>query len=334
VARDLYQNTIALADATGTLKALSGVQVFVYLPGTTNPATIYTGRTGGAQAGNPMLTDATGLVEFYAEVGEYDIRVLDTVVPNRIADRTVPWNAINASDNGIPTSKLAGDGGIGLAEVAADLLRQVIPIGQVIDWWRPNDTFPLPGGFVVCAGQTLLTAEHDFGTGGSIVVPDLRNMFILGADDTKAGGTAAGTTDTAGAAPGIRGAGGSQTHVLTAAQTAIRNHVHAGTTGNSNQQINHIHNMQSWAIAATGGGGAAMTPMANNASTLTFQTPGNLAQSTWPINVVGGVDSVDLNAHTHSFNTNNPTGGEVNGAAHNNIPRYYGLLKLMKVKRS
>jgi hypothetical protein len=162
MARGFYQNTIALAQPDGTLKSLAGVNIFVYQPGTQTLATIYAGRTGAAQANNPLLTDSTGLVEFYADVGEYDIRTKDTNAVPRIADRTVGWNSFNGSNQGVPSALLARDNGLDLSAIAADVTRQMLPIGAVIDWWRPDGTVPIPAGFEICDGHTVSAGSHDF----------------------------------------------------------------------------------------------------------------------------------------------------------------------------
>lgn len=55
----------------GTLAKSASVSVF--LPGTTNLATLYTDRTKGSTASNPVTTDPTsGLLAFYADPGLYD----------------------------------------------------------------------------------------------------------------------------------------------------------------------------------------------------------------------------------------------------------------------
>ena len=115
--RDIYEKTIALPDATGVIKALQGVELTVYLAGTTTLATIYQRRTGvtqgpapetGATGGpNPFITSISGAVEFWAEGPiEYDVKYRDTLVPARITERTRGWNAMPVGDASIPASML------------------------------------------------------------------------------------------------------------------------------------------------------------------------------------------------------------------------------------
>lgn len=371
MARDLYQNTMAVADATGTLKALAGIQVFVYTQGTQVTVPIYSARTGASQKSNPIVTDATGLVEFYADMGEYDIRSKDTNVTPRIADRTVQWNSTSGADGGIPTGKLAGDAGLALTSLAADILRQVTPIGQVIEWWRPDDTFPVPAGFEICDGRTITAANHDFGTGSSITLPDLRNTFILGADAAKSGAASGTNGNTSAEAPGIRGAGGSNavlnlahthtipdhTHSGTTGSNGFLDHFHTGTTNVENSSLSHGHAMPLWAPGRNGGNGWGYVDSTNlgtgGGSTV---TPAFSLGTAPKVADVSAVSSGGPPAHTHNFSTTGPSNGLIHthavtvgsgsdastnpatssglSATTDHRPRYVGLLRLMKVKRS
>lgn len=67
------------------------------------------------------------------------------------------------------------------ASVSQELLpATVVPVGAVIDWWRPNDTFPLPEGFQMCDGS-LVTDPMSPLLG--MRLPDLRNRFVRGVDN-------------------------------------------------------------------------------------------------------------------------------------------------------
>ena len=48
--------------------------ITVYEPNTANLSTIYSDKTGTAES-NPFTTDANGRAKFYADPGEYDIKV-------------------------------------------------------------------------------------------------------------------------------------------------------------------------------------------------------------------------------------------------------------------
>lgn len=318
MARDLYQNTVVQAQADGTLKALGSVQVYVYLPGTQTVATIYAARTGVTTLANPILTGSTGAVEFWAEAGEYDVRFLDTQAPARIPDTTKGWNSVPGADGGLPTAKLAADGGLVLAHQGGAIQRQQLPLGAVIDWWRPNNTVDVgggagnpPPGFVICDGQAVLQANHDFGAIGTINVPDLRNQFVVGADIAKADGTA-GTT---GAAPGIRGAAGGHSVNVPA-------HYHGKGNLNITGGGVHHHEIQGSQFTNSGGLSFRLQMIGTDSSFI----------STYDVSVNG--------AHTHSsadFSGSVGATGGVNGdvaISLDNRPAHVGLLKIIKVKRS
>lgn len=162
-------------------------------------------------------------------------------------------------------------------------VRARIPIGVVQDWWRPTTGIDIPDGWALCIGQTLEPDEHDFAVAEAVTLPDLRNVFILGADATKGVGVAASGANGAGNGPGLGGVGGSHQETLTVATMPQHSHIFR-----SNQIAGGV-------------------PVAN-----LNQGEGHLRAD--------GNDPVD-----------GGTGYEGGGQAHNNMPRYIGLLKIMKV---
>lgn len=68
-----FSDTVATS-VNGQLVILSAATVNVYLAGTTTPASIYSTNAGAAKS-NPFQSSATGLIEFYAEDGRYDLVV-------------------------------------------------------------------------------------------------------------------------------------------------------------------------------------------------------------------------------------------------------------------
>jgi hypothetical protein len=347
MARGFYQNTIALAQPDGTLKSLAGVNIFVYQPGTQTLATIYAGRTGAAQANNPLLTDSTGLVEFYADVGEYDIRTKDTNAVPRIADRTVGWNSFNGSNQGVPSALLARDNGLDLSAIAADVTRQMLPVGAVIDWWRPDGTVPIPAGFEICDGHTVSAGSHDFPNWSAqpITLPDLRNKFVIGADSLKADGTASNNGDGTAAfnaahpnAPGIRGVGGSNT-IKSLAHTHQFAHSHTTPAVTTNpasidRSLAHAHSGGSLfvnghnrtAVVQWGGSNEAHA-LANSVSGMGGGASGG----------EGAPDHLHYNVTpavtTNSISTTTTDNGTMS-ATTDMRPQHVGLLKLMKVRRA
>jgi hypothetical protein len=331
MARDIYEKTMALADAQGAIKALAGIEVTVFEAGTTDLATIFQNRTGatqgptpatGAVGGpNPFVTGPSGAVEFWADgPAEFDVKLHDTQVPVRVADRTKGWNAVPADTGSIPTSQLEEDGSLGLGHMSDEIFRQFIQIGEVIDWWRPATTVPVPTGFEICDGRQILEANHDFPVAGNVNVPDLRNVFILGADASKSNGTGAASNDLATGGPGVGGSGGSQVHTLTAAQSGMPTHGHGHTLGTGTESADHTHGYSHSSSTA-----GANLNQGTGAFMGTFAFAGAVAQST------GGRSA----AHTHGITggISNATGVSAS-SAHNNMPRFVGLLKLIKVRHA
>lgn len=80
---------------------------------------------------------------------------------------------------------LAGSAAIATAQQTGD-----VPIGGVIDWWRPNASFPVPTGYQIADGATVTDNRSPLvGT----ALPDLRNKFVRGANDPTTIGQAGGT---------------------------------------------------------------------------------------------------------------------------------------------
>lgn len=241
-ARDVFSETITFVDpATGALKPLNNAQITVKLAGTEVNATIYAARdpNNATQVANPFTTGATGLVEFWAPQGEYEVRVHDLNAPARIADKTIGWGSMPAAAGALASTSLAADAGLTLGVLGAAILRQVTQIGQVIDWWRPAATVPLPSGFEICDGRQILAANHDFPGVANINLPDLRNKMVLGANSANADGSGGTASDVATAAPGIGGTGGSMTKNLQHSHD-LSNHTH--DLGNHTHDLsNHTH---------------------------------------------------------------------------------------------
>jgi len=53
-----------------------------------------------------------------------------------------------------------------------------VPIGTIIDWWRPDDSFPFPDGYLSCDGSVINDPDSLF---NGLTLPDLRGRFIMGA---------------------------------------------------------------------------------------------------------------------------------------------------------
>src|SRR4051794_12914919 len=229
MARDCYETTIALPDATDgyALKPLANVKVSVVPRGATDipnslidifPADI--GLTKGpdpktgATGTNPFTTSASGSVRFWAEGPvELDIVFEDTQVPARVTDR-VGWNSVPAKAGSLATSVLALDGGIKQGHLSSDVVNQQEPIGGITDWWRSSSGVALPAGYEVADGravqyETAAATPSTPAVLATVTLPNLQNCFILGATVGKADGSGATADNLPGSGPGIRGTGGS-----------------------------------------------------------------------------------------------------------------------------
>lgn len=67
-----------------------------------------------------------------------------------------------------------------------------VPIGAVIDWWRPDSSWPIPNGFQICDGSTVNDPDSPlFGK----TLPNLTNRFILGVTNVSNIGMLGGKSD-------------------------------------------------------------------------------------------------------------------------------------------
>lgn len=64
-----------------------------------------------------------------------------------------------------------------------------VPIGGVVDWYRPTPTTPVPPGWVICDGRPVNDPESPM---NSCATPNLVGRFVRGLDPAAATGTAYG----------------------------------------------------------------------------------------------------------------------------------------------
>jgi hypothetical protein len=366
MARDVFHMTVttpvSVKATTGpdinALQPLAGVSVAVYKRGTTTAVQIFQRPTGATEGPtpesactggpNPFTTGASGNVEFWADgAQELDVFIHDVTAPARITDRTIGWNPLGVAPGSLPSSILAQDGALALANMGADVLRQWTQIGQVIDWWRPNDTVPIPPGFAVCDGSQIPAGQHEFpGVAGAINVPDLRNRMILGADPTKAQNTGANQGDTSADAPGIAGTGGSN---------AAKNFAHGhGVPGVDHLHTtpDHLHGVGSLYTGNHQHTGGSLYTSGHNRVFGPAYGGGEAAAFANSISGIGGgyvdvVGNIGIGGTTGASDRGLQTSGadRALATATNSTtwtanpgtdvrPRFFGLLKLMKVRRS
>jgi hypothetical protein len=349
--------TIAAPDpVSSVMKALSDVRITVYRRDTQNQVTIYrrhdgttqgpTTESGAVGGPNPFVTGPSGLAEFWCDGPvEVDVAIEDTQAPSRLTARTIGWNCLTAAAGSIPGNMLADDASISLAKMGADVMRQVHQIGQVIDWWRPDLSVPVPTGWEICDGRQIPAGQHDFPglANAAINLPDLRNRFIIGADATKALAQGANQGDLATDAPGIAGTGGSN-------RSKDFRHGH-GVPGVDHVHyvpgVDHLHSVGSLYTGGHSHGGpeSANDRFHNNAdSVVNLARPWGIA-SVGNIGVGGTTGAADRGLAVNSAGADRALATATNsttwtldpgsGAAVVDLrPRFIGLLKLMKVRRS
>lgn len=188
-----------------------------------------------------------------------------------------------------------------------------VPLKTILDWHADIQNDTPPTDYAICDGRTLNSSQQDINPGGSYTVPDLRNVFLLGADITKTAGTAgasvgSGSESLAAGAPGPKGTGGENSHILATSELASHTHTFSGTTGNDSPDHTHV------------------TSVGNTAGT-GVSGPGGGIHGDSAFGWTSGGASV---RHTHSFSGTTASNGS--GNAHENRGKYYGVVKIMKVK--
>lgn len=227
---------------------------------------------------------------------------------------TTNWDTLDAII-GIPSvgtwpATEGVDGGI-YAEIKT-AASAAIPIGAVYPWYRRSSGTATPDGWVICDGSSVTDHQFPGLAGQTITLPDLRGKFVMGADPDATIGAAgadvgSSNINAAAGAPGPGGAGGANSVTVTLAQLAT--HQHAGsTTGWSPQQ-------ETW-YDSNGG---------------KYPQSGNFTVDLWDDShsIGTGAGGYHSGQHQHKLTGISAEGG---GLAHENRPRWVGLIWIMKIK--
>lgn len=342
--KDVITDTVVDAGGNSLLAVLENVQVGVYAGGTygtpeETAATVYQASTGAAQGPapgaaasggpNPFTTGPSGSAEFFLDPGKYDVVYTDTQAPARFAERVLSFDSVPGDAGGIPSALISGDGNLDLDALGAAIMRQVVPIGTVLDWWRPDNTVAVPAGFEIADGHLVLAADHDFGTGGDINVPDCRNKFKLGANIANPDAAQGTLADTAVAAPGIRGSGGSHTQTTPA-------HYHGKGTLNVSASGAHGHSDSGHSHGAADGS-FFFTSSANPPHPVDI---GGFYSSGTSTTATGNAAISSNNTHVHTSANFAGSVGNTSGVSGDSAitadgrPLYIGLLQIVKVKHA
>lgn len=112
--------------------------------------------------------------------------------------------------------------------------QSLVPVGTIVDWFRPAATTPTPDGWKICDGSTVSDALSPFNGKN---VPDLRNRFVLGIDASNATVMASYGADQGAPPSGGQSAVGlslAHSHTVPAHSHTISpdgQHAHTGSTG-------------------------------------------------------------------------------------------------------
>lgn len=292
---------------------------------------VFANRTGTVPA--ELLTDEEGVVDFWLEPGDYNVHFEDTAVsPIRIGPFVVGASAVSGDLTGVQIDQLPIIVQQGIDRTGD--LKCVAYTAPDTGWALCDGALksridPLYAPLFAKIGTNFNLATGETATSAQFRMPDLRGRVPVGTD------LAAGRLS---ALDALGNAGGEEKHVITPAETGIRNHKHAvsGTSGNESHTLTHNHD----------GGGTTGDMNANNphhhninyGQPVLFNTGSGTLSAFASPTVFNTPTSYDTNishghnysftttndaptAHTHSISLNSldPTGGELNGAAHGNM---------------
>ncbi len=103
-----------------------------------------------------------------------------------------------------------------------------IPVGTVIEWWRPNADFPIPTGYKICDGSMIDNLQSPI---NGQTTPNMTDRFVVGTNDPLEAGDLLGSP--------------THTHNLSVSGNSIsafnHNHVFNYGTIYTNSGGNHVH---------------------------------------------------------------------------------------------
>lgn len=203
-----------------------------------------------------------------------------------------------ASNAGISGSKIATSSipSSALADPTLSLGTAFVPIGGVIDFWSDNTT---PNGWQVCDGSFITDVASPLNGKNT---PNLINTFIRGVTNQNLRLT-----------PIL---GGEDTHVLTSGELASHGHgVSDPGHGHGVNDPGHAHSFtrQMQVMPNQNFSGSGFNPITNDGNAISTN-----ASNT-------GVSIRNSGANISIQNSGSST-------AHNNIPGYTGMVKIMRIK--
>lgn len=271
----------------------------------------------------------------------------DKILNGTILQADLAGNSVGSAqiiDGSIGSAELA-DGSVG----ASKLDPNIVPLGTVLSWYRPNTGIPLPaGGWEICDGRSWGLVPNAWGQTTGLM-PDLRGKFILGAGLSNIG---SGPTQY----PDIGQVGGSHTsnlahvHSIGAHSHSIPDHSHSiGPDGAHAHGINpdtHDHALHSRPNAFATGIEVEDTShnLKHNTLQSTYVAGFNATTADDPIPAythTHGGSTTSIGQHSHGGVTGTSGSGTTGSSSGNTDsqlgtvdtrPLYAGLLFIMRVR--
>lgn len=273
--------------------------------------------------------------------------------------------------------------------VSTEFSGSTVPIGAVIDWWRPDSSFPMPPGYQIADGSTVTDADSPL---NGKTLPDLTDRFVVGVTDVSDIGVTGGSSNhshdvnidhdhssanssstgshshSVDPSPVTSSSSGSHLHTInvpnylsTRTSTAAGSHKHKWITfRGSNNSIHSwgsngvLREMIDWGDGLDNEG-SGIWPIAIDYFGFTWDwslytdTAASHAHSTSISHDHPSFSSVSAGSHNHSVDIPSVTSGSTGSHSHSvnlpslgtqnkassiksNIPPYYGLLKIVRIK--
>ncbi|NIS62611.1 MAG: hypothetical protein GTO13_18475 [Proteobacteria bacterium] len=187
-----------------------------------------------------------------------------------------------------------------------------VPIGGVIDWYRPNASFPIPNDYMVADGSTVTDPESPLFNES---LPDLRSIFVRGAAALNEIGT--------------RGGSASHQHALnvpaiTTSQVAESDHNHMWAMFNRSTNTWKTFSGSTEVVLVDWGDG--IDSEGSGVWPLGFDEENRPSGTGWYYLTTGKQSGIQVHHHNVEFS------GDITMENSPNEPPYVMLLKIVRIK--